>query len=111
MRGYNKLGLTGGAKNVIPTVFLGHVCVHNPRLIPRDIKKIANYRPRRRSRWVRQVIPSSAFAKFDKKVKEKRDGECVNGGAGEKESHDRTGCMRSETISQSLIYSRDCPDT
>ena len=45
MRGYNKLGLTGGAENVIPTVFLGHICVRNPRLLFRDVKKIANYRP------------------------------------------------------------------
>ena len=72
------------------TIPLGHICVYNPRLVLRDSKKIANYRPGRRSRWIRQPSPSSAAAKGNKEVKEEGDGKGING-VGEKEPHNRTG--------------------
>jgi hypothetical protein len=73
----------------VPTIFLGHICVRDPRLILWDIQKIANYRPRWRSGRIRQPSPSSVVAKVNKKEKEKGDGKGVNG-IDKKELHDRT---------------------
>jgi hypothetical protein len=78
MRVTVQLGRTGVVENVILTILLGHICVCNPRLVLRDSKKIANYRPGRRSRWIRQPSPSSAVAKGNKEVKEEGDGKGVN---------------------------------
>ena len=72
------------------TVFLRHIYVRQPGRILRDIKKIPDYRPRWRTRWIRQPSPSSVIAKDNKEVKEKGDGKAVNG-VDKKELHDGLG--------------------
>jgi hypothetical protein len=73
----------------MPTISLGHICIRNPRVFPRDIKKIANYRPCRRARWIREP---SEVTEVNKEVKEKEDGKGING-IDEKELHNRAGRM------------------
>jgi hypothetical protein len=75
------------------TVFFGHVRVRNPRCVLRGIEYVPNYRPRWRTRWIRQPSSSSTVAESSKDVKEKRDRKAVKG-IDEKELHDGTGCLQ-----------------
>jgi hypothetical protein len=71
-------GVNRCPENATPTVFFGHIRVHHPRLVLRDIKYIPDDRSSRRSRWKREPLSSSVVAEDGKEAKE-GDGKRANG--------------------------------
>src|SRR5260370_17166401 len=57
-----QLGRTHVAEGNTPTVFLGHICIRNPRLFLRDIKKIPNYGPQCRPSVLSTHFPSFSLS-------------------------------------------------
>lgn len=71
-------GVNRCPENATPTVFFGHIRVHRPRLVFRDIKYIPDDRSSWRSRWKREPLSSSVVAEDNKEAKE-GDGKRANG--------------------------------
>ena len=71
-------GVNRCPESATPTVFFGHIRVHRPRLVFRDIKYILDDRSSWRSRWKREPSSSSVVAEDNKEAKE-GDGKRANG--------------------------------
>jgi hypothetical protein len=60
------------------TVFLGHICICNPRYLARDIEQIADNGPRLRARWIGITSSPSVTLERDDEKNGCRDHEAVD---------------------------------